>query len=341
MDIIYDGIISSLQKNGGITVYFKELLSRISPDDFRWYQYDDKFSDIGSSKSITLSPRLLERYRDFFAADLIDSQIYDNSIFHSSYYRIPKIKLPTVTTVHDFTYERFIQGPAKWVHSWQKKRAINNSDLVICVSENTAKDLQIFCAVPDNKIRIIYNGVSKEYYPLNESIEHREEVIFIGARSGYKNFNLAVMALSRLTHLNLVIIGGGMLTNKELSLLDNHLPGRYGYLGNVNNTELNIIYNRAYALLYPSSYEGFGIPILEAMQAGCPVVAVNISSIPEVAGNAAVLVDKIDANELVEGLQFVEKNREKLIHEGFKQSEKFSWDLCYKKTLNVYKELTS
>ena len=338
MKVVYDGIISSLQKNGGVTVYFRELISRIPSSDYILFQYDTKQGDIGKN-DIILPSRTLERYRDFFASELIDNTNLENAIFHSSYYRIPRIKLPTVTTVHDFTYERFIKGPARWVHSWQKNRALKNSDLIICVSENTAKDLQSFCAIPDNKIRVIHNGVSEEYHPLDKVSEKSNEVIFIGARSGYKNFRQAVLAVSKVTYLSLTIIGGGALTNEESTLLENYLKGRYNYLGHISNADLNVYYNRAYALLYPSSYEGFGIPILEAMKAGCPVVAVNNSSIPEVAGNAAILVDKIGVNELVEGLHSIEKSRAKLVIDGIRQAEKFSWNLCYKHTMDVYKEL--
>ena len=339
LNIIYDGIISSLQSNGGVTVYFKELLSRIPSEKLHLYDYENKLYDT-ERISYILKPRFLERFRDFSASELMVLARLGDTVFHSSYYRVPAINLPTVTTVHDFTYERFINGPAQWVHSWQKKRAIENSDIVICVSENTARDLQIYCPIPENKIRVIYNGVSRNYYPLNRLDIHSNEVVFVGTRGMYKNFHLAVQAVAKLKHLQLTIIGGGVLTDKELALLNHLLPGRYYYLGRLSDEALNEVYNRAYALLYPSSYEGFGIPILEAMRAGCPVVAVNVSSIPEVAGNAAVLVDSGNVNELVEGLQFIEYNRHNLVQRGFGQADKFSWDLCYQNTLCVYNELS-
>ena len=100
---------------------------------------------------------------------------------------------------------------------------------------------------------------------------------------------------------------------------------------------LNIEYNKSFALLYPSSYEGFGIPPLEAMKAGCPVIAINVSSIPEVVGDAGILLDSIQVDEIIEALQQVDNMRSDLTARGFIQAAKFSWDKCYNETQNVYK----
>ncbi|MGL4338752.1 MAG: glycosyltransferase family 4 protein, partial [Turicibacter sp.] len=196
-----------------------------------------------------------------------------SGVFHSSYYRLPSHKeLKVITTVHDFTYEKFIKGPAQWVHTWQKNRAIRNSDVVICVSHNTAKDLMQYCPIDPQKIRVIHNGVSDSYHPLGGlSSEQQQDVVFVGARSGYKNFKLTVESVATVANLSLQIVGGGSLTKDEIKHLERYLPNRYCWLGRLSDEELNKTYNQAYALLYPSSYEGFGIPVIEAMRAGCPV----------------------------------------------------------------------
>ncbi|EGM69246.1 mannosyltransferase [Shewanella sp. HN-41] len=226
------------------------------------------------------------------------------------------------------------------MHSWQKNRAIRNSDLVICVSHNTAKDLQQYCPVDPKKIRVIHNGVSESYYPLDGvSSEQSQDVVFVGARSGYKNFKLAVESVATVPNLQLKIVGGGKLNENEVKHLDVHLPNRYRWLGRLSDEELNQTYNQAYALLYPSSYEGFGIPVIEAMRAGCPVIAVNVSSIPEVASDAAILVDKATVAAFSKALIKLPTMRKQLITAGFDQAAKFSWDRCFDETLAVYNEL--
>ncbi|ARR50739.1 glycosyltransferase family 1 protein [Photobacterium damselae subsp. damselae] len=321
--IIYDDIINSLQSSGGISVYFDQIYKRLNSKEYvfieeRW-------------------PKTIRRYIDCKIPRPLN---ISSNVFHSSYYRLPLNKrIPIVTTVHDFTYEKYKYGPAKWLHCWQKYRAIRNSDIVICVSKNTANDLKQYCSVPDSKIRIIYNGVSESYYPIEDSSYKKNEVLFVGARGGYKNFDKAVQTLSQMPELTLTIIGGGELSNTERKFLDENIPGRYVALGRVSEEELNLLYNRAYALLYPSSYEGFGIPIIEAMKAGCPVVAVRCSSIPEVAGDAAILTDNAEANAFVDALRLIKQDRNEIVVAGIIQAKKFSWDKCFQETLSVYKEL--
>ena len=141
--------------------------------------------------------------------------------------------------------------------------------------------------------------------------------------------------------MHLLLVGGGTLTQEERTLLQKKLSGRFNHQQKVEDRQLNIFYNRAFCLLYPSSYEGFGLPLLEAMQAGCPVVSVNSSSIPEVCGSAALLARSIDAVSLgmeVDKLRDGEY-RQQLIESGLNRAALFSWDSCVDKTLKFYTEL--
>ncbi|HHQ4512173.1 TPA: glycosyltransferase family 4 protein [Aeromonas hydrophila] len=322
-----DDIIYRLQSSkGGVSVYFDQLISGLERSTLNYKVVGHEMKN-----------RFLDRYR------YCQIGFEEEGVFHSSYYRLPdkRRKLKVVTTVHDFTYEKFVTGPAKWVHSWQKNRAIRNSDLVICVSYNTAKDLQQYCPVDPSKIRVIYNGVSDIYHPIdavsNEQIQ--QAVVFVGARSGYKNFTLAVESVAVVPSLQLQIIGGGKLSEDEIKHLERYLPDRYCWLGRLSDEELNQTYNQAYALLYPSSYEGFGIPVIEAMRAGCPVIAVNVSSIPEVAGDAAILVNEPTVAAFSDALIKLPVMRKQLITAGLAQAAKFSWERCFEETLAVYNEL--
>lgn len=343
MKIVFDGIIERLQANGGCTVYFKELLSNLDAEHNDVLYLDYSYSkgaivtDLSEDIKVSLvdSTRFAERWRD---VDL--GNISTNSIFHSTHYRLAEQNVKTVTTVHDFTYELYRKGPAKWMHSWQKFRAIRNSHFVICVSQNTANDLMRFCPIDPSKIRVVYNGVSNNYYPL-EDTAHTNEVVFIGARGWYKNFTLAVQTLKYQPDLTLSIVGGGELSDKELQLLEATIPGRYEWLGRLSEMQLNKLYNRAHCLFYPSSYEGFGIPIIEAMRSGCPVIAVNVSSIPEVAGTAAILTQKADVESFNKAFAILNSKqmRSDVIQKGFQQAARFSWEKCYQDTLAVYEEL--
>lgn len=342
MKLVIDGIIENLQSNGGCTVYFNQILSFLQKDNYRldYLKFsateENNIKLFGQNTKLHhRSAKLLERWRDVDVNDFSD-----DIIFHSTHYRLPNRKVKTVTTVHDFTYELYRHGPARWMHSWQKFRAIRNSDLVICVSHNTAKDLMRFCPIDEKKIRVVHNGVS-ETYVVDAMATKTNEVVFVGARGWYKNFIMAVKSLVEHPDLQLSIVGGGALTADEISLLDEHIPNRYQWLGRVSDEELNEIYNRAYCLLYPSSYEGFGIPVIEAMKSGCPVIAVHSSSIPEVACDAAILVESASVENFQHALSQLASasHRETLIQRGLLQAAKFSWEQCYRGTLAVYQEL--
>lgn len=339
--VFLDGIVFSLQRHGGISVYFQEIYERLLGDcagaRMVVYEGSDSNASLAGLKNrqglIKKSGRPLERYRK--------CAVDEGCVFHSSYYRVPGRKVPSVTTVHDFTYENFVGGPRRWLHAWQKNESIKQSDAVICISENTAKDLVKYCKVDDSKVKVVYNGVSSDYQPLSEYDLTTNQVLFVGSRAAHKNFWAAVSAISQCMSLELTVVGGGDFTEKERVRLETMLPGRYRHMGHLSNSQLNYIYNSSYCLLYPSSYEGFGIPIIEAMRAGCPVIAVNASSIPEVAGDAALLVERPEADLIVDALNMLKigRERETLVHAGFARARMFSWDRCYEETRKIYKSL--
>lgn len=347
MKIIYDNIIFSLQKAGGISLYWKELASRmvVSGQDISFYGYpnenifSDHFNTIQKKESFLWHG--ICRYMDFRV------QIKDKSIFHSSYYRVANQKnVVNIITLHDFTYEYYARGLRKYIHLWQKGRALEKGDGIICVSENTKKDLlKFYPFLPEEKIKVIYLGASDAFCVLSNPakilLQHFREldgkryILYVGDRKGYKNFNFLVKAFWKLKDYTLVMVGGGALTKKE----SKKLTMDYVHFQGLSAEELNILYNNAFCMVYPSLYEGFGIPVLEAMRAGCPVIAMNSSSIPEVAGNAAILLS-VDSSskELWEAIFALEKRdfRQSLVSDGLEQSGKFSWDKTYEETLNFY-----
>ena len=345
MQVGIDGIIYSLQAGGGISVYFSELIRyllgqpgvQVRVDLFEPLKGQGIEDIIGGSARTLSRCRALERYR----AHQIGSVKPD--VFHSSYYRLPSIRsTPTVVTVHDFTYERFASGPRRWVHMAQKRAAIHAAPAVICVSQATRADLEQWVGVrPGQQVHVIPNGVGEAFRPLSQlSPPPRPYVLFVGARGGYKNFTLALKALALLPAFELHCVGGGALRAEEFAKVPCSVRARVRHLGHIDDESLNRCYNSAACLLYPSSHEGFGIPVLEAMRAGCPVVSIACKAILEV-GCDALVVAAPDAGALAEAIESVcsQPRRAVVVANGLTVARRYSWQITHERTLQVYRSL--
>lgn len=363
MKVILDNIIFSLQRSGGISTVWYELIKNIQIDnrfDVFFLEYKGADKNILRKNLNLPSDKILnakvgnsvfvERYKS------LQLDITEPFIFVSSYYRICSNKNAlNVSIVHDFIYEYYRKGIPKIVHSLQKKFALNKSDLIICISENTKKDLlKFYPKIHSKDIRVIYNGVSNIYKKLQidkgyevldpnlEFLNTKNNILFVGSRASYKNFDKVVNVIASLDNTYHLLIVGEPLSEVEKSDIDSKLStNRYTVLSRVSNEDLNYIYNLSYALLYPSAYEGFGIPLLEAMKCGLPIIAYNNSSIPEVVGDAGILVDHLDSQTIIESLTRLEDIdfRKKLIEKGYKQNSKFSWDKTIASYLESFKNL--
>lgn len=351
MRIHYDNIVFSLQRAGGISTYWSELISRLLRDHvevtFEEFRHNNIVRNTLSidKHQVNLSENkylLFERFKP-----VQFSRHDDPFIFHSSYNRI--IRHPNalqVTTVHDFVHEQFYKGIRRSLHLMQKGRALKAANQIITVSEHTKRDLMKYHpGIPEDRIKVIYNGVSTDFYPLDRIRKQelpeancRPYLIYIGSREHYKNFKFTISLLKNIPDFDLYIIGSTLLKT-EINELTQKIPGRWKHFDHISNQRLNELYNMAYALIYPSFYEGFGIPLLEAMKAGTPFLALNNSAIPEVAGKAGILLEQPDITLFKEALENLAGNREHLIQQGFMQAEKFSWEKCYQETTSVYQEL--
>lgn len=341
--IAIDGIIFSLQRQGGISVYFQKLLECLKSQRVQavltlenpakqeefWY---------GSRVSVMhRRARFLERYRHCRVSPA-------TSVFHSSYYRRPDGggNLPIVLTVHDFVYERYAKGPKRWVHMHQKHAAIRAAQAVICVSEATRQDLMEFVGeIPGQTVHVIHNGVSEVFRPLSLAQTPAPYVLYVGERPGYKNFKLLLAAMEFLPDLELHCVGGGDLRAEELVAAPASARHRIRHLGFVTDEALNEHYNRALCLVYPSSYEGFGIPVAEAMRAGCPVVSTRCKAVLEVGGDALTVAADTDPRALADAVLRLSnvEYRNQVVSTGYENAKRFSWDRTHEGTLDVYRNL--
>ncbi len=335
--VLFDGIVFSLQETGGISVLFSEIISRMPAFSYELMGFrETPPAAIVGAKYSYHRPRALERYRRARTRGAFD-------VFHSTYYRLPTTRSSkVVTTVYDFVYERFAPLHKRAIHGLQKRKAIAGSDRIICISESTRRDLLEFSGqTVGERAVVIPLGASESFHPLGD-VAVLPQVLFVGKRAGYKNFTALVEALSTFRDFTLVCVGGGAFVPAELDLLERRIPHRYRFAEYLSAPELNLEYNRSLCLVYASLYEGFGIPILEAMRAGCAVIAVNRSAIPEVAGDAALLVESGRPDEIRDAIQqvAVSATRNDMVSRGRDRAALFTWDETYRRTTAVYEELS-
>lgn len=346
MQVLYDNIIFAIQRMGGISVVWQELLQRALHDPELKCRVLDYASEnvcrkaLAIEDAISLPIRKMERYRT------PDFKAEEPAIFHSSYFRtLPQKGVKNITTVHDLTYHFYRKGLPKWVHVGEEMRALSRSEGVICVSENTKKDLlKLYPWLQEDRVRVVYNGVGDYFKPLG--VENEGYLLFVGNRAvDYKRLDLAV-GVAKQTKTPLVMIGGKLSGEEDRYLKETLGENMYQAVSNLPNEALNEYYNRALCLLYPSDYEGFGIPIVEAQKAGCPVIAQAVSSVPEVAGNAALLFEHDSDERLIKGMADAVcqlKNgtisRTEIQEAGYANASRFSWDNTYQKTKEFYKHI--
>ncbi|PSL47316.1 mannosyltransferase [Chitinophaga niastensis] len=359
MQIFLDNIVFTIQKAGGVSAYWYELLSRIcnnnwsisilnaqpgSENIFEQKIDYSKFQCICESRIPKRYLRYLPlRYKLPFAA-----------VFHGGYLRIsPQKNILNILTVHDFAHERKLVTafPRSLVNTIQKAYGIRRADGIICISESTRKELlQFYPATDPAKLQVIHHGISNDFYPLDKdklphcSLPlHLEEkyILYVGARKKYKNFSVALEVMKQLpAKYTLVAAGGEPWSEKEINNLNNNIPGRYHIFPIVGAADLNVLYNYAFCLLYTSAYEGFGFPPGEAMKAGCPVVATNLTAMPEIVGKAGLLANQADAASFLEKISLLENDscKQLLIMKGIQQAKLFTWEKSIQETIGFYQK---
>jgi glycosyltransferase involved in cell wall biosynthesis len=286
---------------------------------------------------------------------------YKLDVFHEPLFIAPLHKpCPTVITVYDLAFMRLSDS-----YTWRTKlylrtliaRSIKEADAVITISESSKNDIINQFGYPE-KLHVIYGGVDPEFHKLsvppasltiNDKLIHGDYILNVSLITPRKNMVSLIRAyvLFRDKHkvdCKLVIAGGRGWGWKDV--YKEAERSRYAkdiiFCGYVTREELIWLYNSAKAFVYPSLYEGFGLPVLEAMACGCPVVTSNISSLPEVCGDAALLVEPLDIEDLSGAIQkvfFSESLRRGMVEKGFSRASRFSWHKSAKETAGIYKKV--
>lgn len=328
--------ISQIAHPGGVANYTKNLALHLQKLEdlemvFFFSSLRKKYhGDLKKVKKFRLPPSLFEVLFNRIRNVGIEKFIGTVDIFHSSDWVQPPSKAKKVTTYHDvipLKYPKWSNPKIVEVHKRRLKIVEREVDKVIAVSNSTKNDLLEVSKLKPEQIEVIYEGVAENFKPATEKqqSEFRKKhnlpekfILAIGGIGERKNLD-RIRNASR--DFNLVV------TFKDLTVPDEELP---------------LLYSSAQALVYTTLYEGFGLPILEAMACETPVITSNVSSMPEIAGNAAILVNPEKPEDIKKGINEALADsdlRKELIKKGLKRSKDFNWEKCAKETADVYKDL--
>lgn len=363
MKILFDHQCFTIQNYGGISRYFTGLIEEFSID-----------GDINTSLALTYSNNFYLRNKKYFngksflanhnfkgqksVLHLINKtnsifQIKNNSfdLLHPTYYNpyfVQTIdKRPFVITVFDMIHEIFPDS-IHWFDKTasQKKYLLPRATKIITISKNTKKDLVERLNVPPEKVEIIYlaTHITKEIALTKDKLRLPERyILYVGGRNYYKNFKNVLLAFKSITKtddtLFLVCAGGGTFNQVEKEIFKNYGLTNQILYNNADDTSLATLYSNALLFVFPSLYEGFGIPVLEAMNCDCPMALSNTSSLPEIGADAAIYFnpyDSIDIQNQIGKVIYDAALRNKLIESGKVRRKNFSWMKTAAETKSLY-----
>jgi len=283
------------------------------------------------------------------------------NLLHSPYYIKPYLlPCPSLVTIHDLIPKLYPQYmPSLWkraIFEVTIRLAVASVRRVICVSQSARDDLVRLLGVAPSKVSVTPEGVDERFQPLEGEVVMRLRqrydlpegyILNVGVNKPHKNLVRLVEAFAKVkTGRKLVLAGKEDPRYREVHEVVEQLSlqDRVVFLGQVPEDDLPALYSGAALFVFPSLYEGFGLPLLEAMACGVPVVCSSTSSLPEIAGRAAVTVDPLDASQLTRALEWVLGDadlRASMREEGLKQAARFSWERTAKETLAVYRQVLS
>ena len=365
MRILYDHQLFSLQDAGGGSRYYYELMHYLSTlngvstelvlgmtaNVFPFRQLPPRKARI-TACSAPLGPSMLRYALNEALGNSLAAMRGTYDVYHPTHHRMmPLARARRIVVTHqDCIYERYpVFRYAKQVLR-EKKLLFAKADVIICISDSAKQDLLEFHHVSPAKTRVVHLGFAPlqrspaAAQQLRERVK-RDYVLYVGKRTVHKNFVRFLNAFCDAglpQQLDLLLLGGGPLSPEESALIaERKMRDTLILIPRVSDEMLAEAYAAARLFVYPSLWEGFGIPPLEAMDAGCPVAASNQSAIPEVCGDAPFYFDPEDEESMQYTLlQAVEDGeaRQRAIARGREVVARYSWEKCGQATLDVYRE---
>ncbi len=364
MRVFYDHQAFSLQDYGGVSRIFSELVTGINKRGSDAH-LSLLYSNNTHLKENNIAPHtlfgdsfFLKKRKIVYAVNqvynILDIRRNEFDVYHPTYYSPDLIKYvkdkPIVVTFHDMIHERLngtfdeLQKDHKLIA--QKRNIVKKATHIIAVSENTKKDVVEIYGIDPGKIKVIYLGSSFQSPAINDhNISQRPYLLYVGNRGLYKNFLPFLKAIAPLllkNNVSFICAGGKEFTKNEGDAIAALGVRNLVQQEPANDKKLAQLYSNALAFVFPSLYEGFGIPVLEAFACNCPCLLSNTSSLPEVAQNAASYMDPHDAESMYNAVETILNDslfRNELADRGKIRLKHFSWDKHVDETLDLYTQL--
>lgn len=360
MKILYDGSVYSSQFGGGISRYFENIINRL-PSTFTPQLLTTRRNGVIYPQHQNLKSIVYRRFRPTRVSLRLERQYFrfrtaneKFDIAHPTYYTlltgsdISDYNYPVVLTVYDMIHELYAAKiDPHGEEAAKKKKAILAAQAIICISENTRNDLLKY--YPQLKTRVylthLAHSIDASMSHGDEPIPRRPYFVYVGSRhASYKNFDQLLFAfadvLSMRPDIVLCVVGAPFSDAERRMVVGLKLSDSVEHFGHASDAQLAKLYRCSIGLVYPSLYEGFGIPPLEAMACETAVIASHSSSLPEVVGDAGILFNPAIKDELTEAMIYLlndSANREKLIAAGRQRIKHFSWEKTASRTVDVYR----
>lgn len=362
LKIFMDHQIFTMQDYGGISRVFVELYWRFNKRNSVECELPMIFSDnvyfdgIEETRGIFRNNHSFVKRLGYYAINHIYTIFKilkgDFDIFLPSYYDpyfLPFLRKPFVLVLHDMTHEIFpdIASKKDKTVEW-KKKLVHRADKIIAISENTKKDIIKFYDIDESKIEVVYWATTLKLPKKEIQLDlPKKYILYVGTREKYKNFNKFFKAIIPLMkedeELNLICAGSRIFNDEEREMIGD-LADRVHHIRFKDDDELAIIYRNALCFVYPTLYEGFGSPLLEAMSCECPIVCSDTSSLPEISGDASIKFNP-EMEESIRGsvrkVVYDEKLRKELVMKGKERIKMFTYDKTIDNYIRVLRNVTS